>query len=284
MINFKEIMSYEILELAGAPITVAALLTALVIIGLTFVVKAVLKRWIRLGFEARKITDEGTIGLVSNLVGYVILAVGIGSALSTVGINLSALFAAGAVFAVGIGFAMQTIMQNFVSGIILMLERSIKRGDILDVDGDLVRVVRMGVRSTAARCRDGEVVLIPNSLLVQAKVFNRSQMGSQFRVSAKVGVAYESDLDVVFRTLERVGEELDMGVRKPQIILEEFGASSVNFELAVWTDDPWQERVFRSAMNKALWDAFKEAEITISFPQLDVHVKAPDPVTIKKAS
>lgn len=280
---FEAIWNYKIVTISDHDITVAAFVTASAIVALTLVVKSLVERSIRLGFKAREVDDEGTIGLVTKLAGYTTFAIGFGSALSTIGINLGALFAAGAVFAVGIGFAMQTIMQNFVSGVILMLERAIKIGDVLDVDGELLRVVQMGVRSTVAVGLDGESVLIPNSILVQTKVHNRSHQKGACRIRVPVGVSYESNMDEVFSVLEQVGKELSEG-RAAQIMLIEFGSSSVDFELCIWTQKPFEERILRSRANKAIWDAFAEAGITIAFPQLDVHLDEVFTSSLKRAS
>lgn len=284
MPNLEPIWSYQLVAISGKGITVGALMTAVLILIATFIITSLVQRSIRLGFRARHVDDEGTIGLVTKLVGYIIIIIGLASALSAVGINFGALFAAGAVFAVGVGFAMQTIMQNFVSGVILMLERSIKIGDVLDVDGELLRVLSMGVRSTVAIGLDGESVLIPNSILVQTKVHNRSHRKTGYRVRVPVGVSYDSDMDEVFRVLKRVGDDLTNEGPSPQVILIEFASSSVNFELCVWTTEPFNERVVRSHANKAVWDAFAEAGIVIAFPQLDVHFDGAFTDSLRKVS
>jgi small-conductance mechanosensitive channel len=198
-------------------------------------------------------------------------------ALQTAGVRLGALFAAGAVFAVGLGFAMQNLAQNFVSGVILLLERSIKPGDILEVEGQVVRVRETGIRSTLVRTRDEEEMIVPNATLVQATVKNYTLRDALYRLRVVVGVTYGADLALVRKTLEKVGDRLEWSVQGHpcQILLLEFGNSSVDFEVAVWTEDPWLARVNGSRLREAIWWAFKEQGITIAFPQVDVHFDPP---------
>ena len=196
-----------------------------------------------------------------------------GVGLQTIGIQLGALFAAGAVVAVALGFAMQNILQNFVSGVILLAERSITESDILEVDGRIVQVKKMGTRATVARTRDEEEIIIPNSMLVQSSVTNYTLGDHLYRIRAKVGVAYGSDMDQVMEVLRAPEHSVQERVldRDPIVLLLEFGSSSVDFEVSIWAEDPWAARLIRSALNMAIWRHLKEDGITIAFPQLDVH-------------
>ena len=137
--------------------------------------------------RARGVTDFGTIKTISRLAHYIILALGIGVGLQTIGVQLSALFAAGAVVAVGIGFALQNITENFVSGIILLVERSIKPGDVLLLDGEIVQVRDMSIRATIVRTLFEEHVIVPNASLVGANVKNYTYENTLLRIPAPVG-------------------------------------------------------------------------------------------------
>ena len=143
----------------------------------------------------------GTVGVASRLVHYLIVVTGVGVALNTMGINLTALFAAGALFAVAIGFAMQNLTANFVSGVILLAERAIKPGDVIEFEGQMVRVRDMGIRATVARTLNDEDLLIPNSQIVQSTVSNYTFRDTLYRLRVMVGVSYASDLEVVRKTL-----------------------------------------------------------------------------------
>ncbi len=264
-------------EIGGTRVTAATFVMFVLVIVGSFVVSRLVQRLVARALRVGRLSDEGTIGVARNLVHYVVLIVGLGVALQTIGVDLSALFAAGAIFAIGIGFAMQNIVQNFVSGVILLLERAIKPGDILQVEGRVVRVVQIGLRSTIVRTRDEEELIVPNSMLVQSTVTNYTLRDTLYRVRTRVGVIYGCDLRLVRRTFEETAGGLSWrhAGRDPVIFLKEFGDSSVNFEISVWIDTPWDAERRQSELNEALWWALKEAGVTIAFPQIDVHFDPP---------
>jgi small-conductance mechanosensitive channel len=234
------------------------------------------RKGIRRLFLRRGVRSESTIGTIGSLLHYLILMIGFGVALQTLGIDLGALFAAGAIFAIGLGFAMQNIAQNFVSGVILLLERAIKPGDVLYVEGTVVRVTRMGIRATIVQSRDGEDLIVPNSVLAQSTVKNYTFKESSYRLRTSVGVTYDSNLELVREVLEGVLERIDWKLPEPksQVLLIEFGSSSINFEIALWMNDPWRARIATSELNEKIWFAFQQRGIKIAFPQLDVHFDA----------
>ena len=275
--RIREVLAAKLFDLAGTPITVGTLLAMLVLTLFTFVIAAILRRGTERFLRRRKVKDEGTVTLIGRLVHYVILFLGLATALHTSGVNLSALFAAGAVFAVAIGFAMQNITQNFVSGVILLMERSIKPGDIIEVNGYIVRVKDMGIRVTVGRTLDDEDLVIPNGQIAQSMVKNYTLKDRLHRIRVVVGVEYGSDLHVVRKCLETAAAGLTWRSRKkePVVILDAFGASSVDYEVSCWIEDPWDAKRRRSDLREAIWWAFKEAGVVIAFPQIDVHADEP---------
>jgi small-conductance mechanosensitive channel len=268
-------------EISGTTVTVATLISFALIVIATFVIAGLMQRGVTRTFSRKGQEDQGTAAIASRLVRYLILIGGLGIALNTVGINLTALFAAGAVFAVAIGFAMQNISQNFVSGVILLLERAIKPGDVLEVEGRIVRVRDMGIRATIGRTMDEEDIIIPNSQLVASPVKNYTLKDSLYRLRTVVGVVYSSDMARVRALLEGTAEEMDWRSKQqqPRVLLKEFGDSSVNFEVSLWIEDPWTMQQRRNELNEAVWWALKDAGITIAFPQLDVHF---DPQVVER--
>lgn len=258
-------------EITAVTVVVFIILLVATWYGSIFVREATIR-----GLSARAIGDGGTILSVSRLVQYAVGFLGVAVSLEAIGIDLGALITAGAVFAVGIGFAMQNIAQNFVSGVILLAERSISPGDIVVVDGQMVRVKELGIRSTLARTLDDEEIIIPNSFLVQSNVKNLTLTDDSMRVRLVVGVAYESDLELVFSALREAADTVPTRCfqSKPVVVLTDFGASSVDFEVSVWTPDPWQIQAVRSDLALAVWNGLKTAQVCISFPQLDVHFDA----------
>ncbi len=264
-------------EISGTTVTVATLVSFALVVIASFIIAGLSQRGVVRAFSRKGQEDQGTAAVASRLVRYLVLLVGLGIAVQSLGINLTALFAAGAVFAVAIGFAMQNISQNFVSGVILLLERAIKPGDVLEVEGRVVRIRDMGIRATVGRTLDEEDIIIPNSQLVGSSVKNYTFKDSLYRLRTVVGVVYWSDLALVRRVLETTAESLPWRSQSqaPRIQLKEFADSAVNFEVSVWIDDPWTMQQFRDKLNDAVWWALQEADVTIAFPQLDVHFDAP---------
>ena len=273
----QQVISYEIFELSGTGVNLMLIITVGLLVVATWVISNLLQRWVERAFQARGVQDMGTTAITKRLLHYAIMAIGLGIALETIGISLSALFAAGAIFAVGIGFAMQNIAQNFVSGLILLVERAIKPGDIVEVEGRVVRVLKMGIRTTIGQTRDGEELIIPNASLVQATVKNYTLGDPLFRIRAAVGVSYESDMRTVRDSLMRAAESVQgrMRDREPVVVLTDFGDSTVVWNVAIWTDDAWTSPRLASELREAIWWGLKDDGIEIAFPQIDVHFDPP---------
>lgn len=277
MDTLQQLFDTRLFSLGGTPVTVATLAVAVLIVVASLILSFLIQKAVTRALRRRGLAEEGTVGAMLRLLHYVVMLVGVGVALDTIGFSLGALFAAGAVFAVGLGFAMQNIAQNFVSGVILLIERSIRPGDILGLEGRMVRVQQLGIRSTLVRTRDDEDMIVPNSVIVQSTVKNFTLRDSLYRIRVQVGVVYRSDMATVRRTLERVGNDVSWRAkqRAPVVLMREFADSSVNFEVSVWIDDPWDAMRARSDLHEAIWTAVIGAGITIAFPQLDVHFDPP---------
>lgn len=273
----RDVLDVELLRVGETPLTVGTLLTAALVVALTFWLSWLIRRAMLRLVKERSVPEQGSMAVTARLVHYTILFLGFTIALGTLGIQLTAVFAAGAVFAVAIGFAMQNITANFVSGVILLFERSIKPGDIVEVDGRLMRIRELGIRSTIARGLNEEDLIIPNTVLVQTTVKNYTLKDTIYRIDAEVGVSYDADMNLVSEVLERMAANLEWRSpdHDPVVLMQEFGASSVNFTVSVFTDDPWRIRLLRSRLNQAIWWALRDAKVTISFPQLDVHLDPP---------
>ncbi|NNF05975.1 MAG: mechanosensitive ion channel [Candidatus Eisenbacteria bacterium] len=270
-------MNRPLVTLGGASINGLTLLTSIAIALLTFVLARVLEKGIVRYLSREGVQDEGSAGATGRLIYYSVLLVGFSVAIHTLGINLTAFFAAGAVFAIALGFAMQNITQNFVSGLILLVERTIKPGDIIEVEGRMVRVTKLGMRATVTRTWDSEDYIIPNSVLVSSTVKNFTLRDRMYRIRTTVGVAYESDMNQVFEVLLKATEGIEWRhpSKEPVLLMKQFGTSSVDFDVSVWVDDPFARSKSQSDLNQVVWWALKDAGITIAFPQLDVHYEPP---------
>lgn len=272
-----QLLDRTLFEISGTPISIATLVVFVVILVATMIASAILQRIVSRAMKFRGIDQPGSIGVTRRLLHYVTMVIGTCIGLQTIGIDLSALFAAGAIFAIGLGFAMRNMAENFVSGVILLAERTIKPGDVLEIDDEIVRVVRMGIRATIVRSRDDEEVIVPNMFLVQSNVTNYTLRDSFYRLRTVVGVTYDSDMKQVREVLTKAATDLDWRIqdRNPVILMTQFGSSSVDWDVSVWVDDPWLTMRGRSDLNEAIWWALQGAGITIAFPQLDVHLDTP---------
>ncbi|MDX1647949.1 MAG: mechanosensitive ion channel [Longimicrobiales bacterium] len=269
----RQALDVRIVEVGGTTITGASVVTFLVIVLLTFWISRIVQRVATRILTRGGLSQEATLATSRRLLHYAVLMVGFAVALQAIGVSLATVFAAGAVAAVAIGFALQNILQNFVSGLILLGERSITETDILEVEGKVVRIVRMGARATVARTRDDEEIIMPNSILVQSSVKNLTLTDPVYRIRTRVGVSYSSDMRRVEEVLTAAAGEVEGRniERDPVVFLLEFGDSSVVWEVSIWAADPWLGPQIRSQLNKDVWHALQDAGITIAFPQLDVH-------------
>lgn len=272
----SRVLNAELVNLSGTPISISTLATVAVIIAVTLRGSRMAQTWGARLMRRHPSVQPGAVAATTGMLRYAILLSGFAIAIQLLGIRLGALFTAGAIFAVGLGFAMKDIAENFVAGVILLLEQTIKPDDILEIQERTVRVKQLGIRTTVVETRDGEALIVPNSALIQSTKKNYTFNDDRIRVRTEVGVVYSSDMALVRDTLVQVAAELPWRIdsEKPQVLMLRFGSSSVDFEVAVWTRDPWQDRTRRSDLNERIWRAFAQAGITIAFPQLDVHFDA----------
>ena len=277
MPDVSHVLNRTLFTLHGQPVTLSGVVVFVLMLIASVWLARLAKIATRRALENRPNVDRGSARAIARLTQYFVLAVGFGVAIQTLGVDLTTLFAAGAFLAVGVGIAMQGVAQNFVAGVSLLIERTIKPDDILAVDGRVVRITRMGFRAAVARTRDEEDLIIPNSLLSQQIVTNYTLHDSLYRLRTTVGVAYESDIDRVFQVLHEVGMQSPDrdAAHDPRVLLTEFGDSSINFDISIWIEDSWVAPVAKSRLNHAIWRAFKDNGITIAFPQMDVHLDRP---------
>lgn len=283
--TLRKLLEFDLFKIAGTPISVATVVAALLVAASALWLSRLAERGVIRFLQGRGVRDEGSLAATGRLVHWALLATGLAIAVHTLGVNLAALFTAGAVLAIAVGFAMQNIAQNFVSGLILLVERTIKPGDVIEVEGKMVRITRLGMRATVTRTWDAEDMIIPNSILVASTVKNFTLRDRLYRIRCLAGVSYDSDMRLVRRVLEQTARDVpwrDKAV-EPVILMKQFGSSSVDFDVSVWVDDPFGKSVTTSNLNEAVWFALKDHGITIAYPQLDLHAKEPVLVQIHQA-
>ena len=248
-------------------------LAATVIFLAAFLVSRMLQRFIDRRLSQDSHNDEATIRTYKNIARFVVMVPGILLAVHTFGVNMSSLFTTGGLFAVALAFAMKEIAENYVSGLMLRFEHTIKPGDVLETEGAMVKVKSIGFRATNVRTKDEKDLMIPNSQLVQRRLANYTYSDSLCRLETTVGVAYSSDLKEVQEVLKGVCSQLDWASpqHKPEVLLSGFGDSTVNFNIRIWIEDPWKAEGRHALLNDAIWWGLKKAGIVIAYPQLDVH-------------
>jgi len=222
-------------------------------------------------------------GLFGQLVRIVMIGAAVVISLRLIGVDLTALAVFTGALGVGIGFGLQSIFQNFVAGIIIIFERTLKVGDFIDIDGEVRGEVKeINIRSTLIRTNDNIDMLVPNSEFVNNRVINWTLREAKRRLHVPVGVAYGSDKDLVKKAILEAADQVEFtlkGVksRQPDVWLVNFGDSSLDFELIVWLTDEATKKPARvhAAYCWAIDTALAKYGITIPFPQRDLHIIQP---------
>lgn len=229
---------------------------------------------------------RGVDNAVSTTVHYVLLLGGFFLALGAAGIDLGKFTLLAGAFGVGIGFGLQTVVNNFVSGLILLYERPIQVGDTIELAGILGEVKHIGIRASMVLTFQGAEVIIPNGTLLSDQLINWTLSNKHRRVEIPVGVAYGNRPADVLKVLKNVldSEERILGEPEPMVLFRGFGDSSLDFELRFWTRDSSTYLVLASDLASAVYDELERVGITIPFPQRDLHLKSLDPELAAKLS
>lgn len=270
-------LSRPFLRLGAVPLSAAFLIKAVVfLLLLTFFARRS-RRWLRIYLLDRLAMEEGHKYALETAAEYLIIIAGLAIGLESAGVNLSSLALLGGALGIGIGFGLQPIVNNFVSGLVLLFEGPVRVGDrveIAQLNGD---VIKIGVRSTWVRTNDNIIVIVPNSEFIIKPVTNWTATDRQVRFSLSVGVGYGSDPEQVREALLRVAAQNPhiLAQPAPDVIFTEFGDSSLNFDLRYWTVEKVQvPMILKSDLYFAIFRAFKELGIEIPFPQRDLHFRS----------
>jgi small-conductance mechanosensitive channel len=272
------LLSTPLFELGNSQISLASLFVVILIFAVFYIISRIIERGVQNALKNKAI-DPGIKGSIVRFLRYLTVVVGVFVALDTIGISLASIAALGAVLMVGIGFGLQNLTQNFISGIIILLERPIKHGDIVFVGGVSGRVRDIRVRSTVIETRDDVAIIVPNSQFIAEQVINDSFSGNKIRRNIKVGVAYGSDVEKVKRILLKIAKGHDQILNDPgpRVLFMDFGDSSLNFELRFWAGELWTTDVILSDLRFAIDREFRNESIEIPFPQRDLHLKTCEP-------
>jgi len=254
--------------------TLGTLLATVIVVIATLFIGRLAKKAVQRLLNKFSEKESGTVRILGIVVQLIIWVIGFEIALHLLGIQLTTLFAASGFLALGAGFAVKNIVENFLSGGILRLEKTIRPGDLIVVNDSWMYIRQIGMRVTTALSYNGEEILIPNSQIAQSRVINLTRQNRLYRLVIKVGVSYRSDLDLVRKTLEQTINELEWRsqAKDPVLFLDEFGSSSVNYSVCAWIDDANDSRGRKSDLHEVVWRALKDNGITIAYPQMDLHL------------
>lgn len=277
-------LAKPLIEIGGLSISSAALIRLVVIITITWWISRLAQAAVIRLASHRPGISRGSLFALNRLLHYAVLTVGFSIAISSLGINLDkfALFASA--LGVGVGFGLQNLISNFVAGLVLLFEKSLKVGDYIELESGVSGEVReINFRSTLVTTNDNVDIAVPNSVFVTGHVMNWTMRDTQRRTHVPFGVAYGSDKDLVRKAgLEAASQVphtlVDIDAHKPQVWLTKFGDSSLNFELVVWLDSDAVKRpgTVQADYLWAIETALKKYGIEIPFPQRDLHIRSWD--------
>ncbi|GAB2488791.1 mechanosensitive ion channel family protein [Algoriphagus taiwanensis] len=273
----ENIINQNIFSLGETKLTIGLILTLIVSFTLLFVGAEWIRKLIVKKILHKREIEIGTKESIGTIVKYVIILAGIFSILQTNGIDLSAFGVLAGAIGVGIGFGLQNITNNFISGLIILLEQPIKVGDRIEVGGINGDVISISGRSTTILTNDNISIIVPNSQFIDSQVINWSHNERKVRFNYPVGVSYKEDPEKVKKILLEVASTNPGVLKFPEsdVLFESYGDSSLNFNLRVWTSEYVNKPlVLKSQLYYEIFKRFSEEKIEIPYPQRDLHLRS----------
>lgn len=267
----EEILNYELLKIGKDTIYLVSVLKLVGFLLLIFIVLFGLKKAI---YKSKRF-DVAKKYSIYSLSKYFIFVLASIYGLQIVGFNLSVLMAGSAALLVGVGLGLQSIFSDFISGILILIESTVKVNDVIEVDGVVSIVKEINLRTTTVLTRDDKYIIVPNSNLTTSQIINWTHDHISSRFEVKVGVDYSSDVNLVMEVLKKVVLSQG-GIEKepvPFVRFVQFGDSSLDFAVIFWSEDVFRVRNIESELRVKIFNAFKENNIAIPFPQRVVHIK-----------
>lgn len=273
------------IKMGDEPLTVRQLVLATLILVMGFACIRVLRRYFRMVLRSRTRFEANAAASLERLLFYVLLIVIVLVAMNIVGIPLTAFTIFGGALAIGVGFGAQNLINNFISGLILMMERPIRIGDLVEVDDRAGFIEEIGARCSRLRQFSGVDILVPNSAFLEKTVINWTLSDAKVRWEIRVGVAYGSDTRQTQKLILKAVEEHGRVLEEPEplVVFSEFGDNALIFDAYFWltmgpATDP---RVVRSDIRHRIDKLMKDAGIVIAFPQRDVHLDTNGPLDVR---
>ncbi|WP_245949316.1 mechanosensitive ion channel family protein [Lutibacter citreus] len=271
MENLSKILNYRLIDSEQIIITVKALLILIIAFILINISLKLLRKLINKRLEEE---DKGKFRTVISFLKYVLYVFVIIVVLESSGANVSVILAGSAALLVGLGLGLQTLFQDIISGIFILLDKALLINDIIEIDGKVGKVFEIKLRTTRVVTIDNRVLIIPNHKFLTNILFNWTQNGKQTTESIDIGVAYGSDVEKVKQLLIEVANEHPkiLKSKKPNVLFMDFGDSSLNFRLLFTINDSFSHLFIKSDLRFKIDEKFRLNEIQIPFPQRDVHL------------
>ncbi|WP_461482429.1 mechanosensitive ion channel family protein [Porticoccus sp.] len=276
-----EWLQLRLLEIGDYVLTLGEVCRFLLIVAVTLVLSRWLSRALTRAVGSRSRISPSQLYTFTRLMSYSILAVGFLMALSSLGVSFDKMLIVAGALGVGIGFGLQNIANNFVSGIIILFEKSLRVGDFVELESGLLGEVKeINIRSTLLKTMDNADILVPNSEFINGRVNNWTLKDDERRFSIPFGVAYGTDTDKVIEVVKKAAKALPLtveyGDRQTFVVMKEFGDSSLNFALSVWVrgDSIKRPGLVKSEYLLAINKALVDNHIEIPFPQRDLHLRS----------
>ncbi|MDN3493476.1 mechanosensitive ion channel family protein [Winogradskyella bathintestinalis] len=251
-----------------------SILDFLIIITAIFLTTIVLRIVLKIITRNLPEEDKGKFGVFYGYFRWLIYAIILLITLHNVGINVTAVFAASAALLIGIGLALQTLFQDIISGVFILIDQSVHVGDIIEIDGKVGRVEEIKLRTTRAVTIDNKVLVIPNHLYLENSLYNWTQNGTTTRENVAVGVAYGSDVQLVKKLLLQAARTHEAVISEPEptVVFTDFGDSSLNFKIVFTLADSFKAQFPKSDIRFEIDRLFREHNVSIPFPQRDIHI------------
>ena len=268
-LDLKKILDYKLFSVGKDSIELSSILFLIVfIVALSFTLR-ILRKII---YSTGKL-DESKKFTIFILIKYIFYVVGFIMGMNMIGINVSVLLGASAALLVGVGLGLQNIFSDFVSGIVLLLDSSIKVGDIIETDKLVCQVLEINLRTTTVLTRDDKYIILPNTLLTKNSVLNWTHTNPNSRFDIQIGVSYSADIHQVMDILIDIAKNSDKisDEPKPFVRFNDYADSSLIFNLYFWAEDVFRVENLKSDLRIKIFEEFKKNNIDIPFPQRVLH-------------
>lgn len=275
MDTIKDFLEFDLIHIGDFNIRVYTLVAVALILLITKLILVIVRK-ILFSKKRRNKRDIGASYALLKIIKYITWVIAIGLILDIIGIKLTVLIAGSAALLVGVGLGLQQTFNDILSGIILLSEKTIKIEDILEIDGDIVKIQSIGLRTSKALNTDDVSIIIPNSLITTNKVINWSHQTMNARFRIDVGVAYGSDIDLVIKVLEESAcihpDTIDVGSTEARLV--NFGNSSLDFQVLFFSENIFRISKVKSDIRRNISKKFADHNIAIPFPQMDLHLRS----------